>query len=64
MPDEVGEQASDLGDGERDQLLDRLARPLFPPAVRLAWAVVVVRKAWASMASVMCRYQPCQERIS
>jgi len=53
VPDEVGEQASDFGDGERDQLLDRPGSPLFPAAL----AVVMVRKAWASMARVMCRYQ-------
>ncbi len=53
VPDELGEQTSDLGHGERDQLLDRAAIPFFPPAS----AVVTVRKAWASMARVMCRYQ-------
>ncbi len=36
--------------GQRDEVLDRSGRPPF------ARAVVVVRKAWASMARVMCRY--------
>ena len=53
MPDEVGEEASDLGHGERDQLFDRAGCPFFA----LASAVVTVRKAWASMARVMCLYQ-------
>ena len=53
VPDEPGEQTSDLGHGERDQLLDWTASPLCPPAS----AVVTVRKACASIASVMCRYQ-------
>ncbi len=52
VPDEVGEQAADLGHGEWDQVLDGVGSPLFPPAS----AVVTVRKAWASMARVMCRY--------
>ena len=53
VPDQAGEEAADLGNGERDQLVDRTGIPLLAPA----WAVVMVRKAWASMARVMWRYQ-------
>lgn len=53
MSDEVGKQTSDLGHGERDQLLDGAGSPLFAPAS----AVVTVRKACASIAKAMCRYQ-------
>lgn len=51
-PDEAGEQASEFGDGEWDQLAGRVWHPPFAALVR-----VTVRKAWASIASVMCRYQ-------
>ena len=53
MPDQVGEQAADLGHGQRDQVVDPAARPPFCAAS----AVVTVRKACASMARVMWRYQ-------
>lgn len=53
VPDEAGEQAADFGDGERDQLAGRCRCPPFAPAA----ARVTVRKAWASIARVMCRYQ-------
>ena len=54
VPDEVGEQPADLGDGEGDQVFGWPGRG--PPfLVAAAW--VTVRKAWANMARVMWRYQ-------
>src|SRR5215217_7511080 len=47
--------------------IDRRSRPLFPlwpDVAALSLTRKAARKAKASMARVMCRYQPCQERIS
>src|SRR6266516_2156482 len=50
-PDQVGQQSPDFGDGERDEVTAaRFRVPFFDR--------VTVRKAWASMDRVMCRYQP------
>src|SRR4051794_5308214 len=38
--------------------------PLAVTAAALSVTRIAARKASASMASVMCRYQPCRERIS
>ncbi len=54
VPDEVGEQPADLGDGERDQVLDW---PGQGPPFSVVAARVTVKKAWANMARVMWRYQ-------
>src|SRR5512143_1105851 len=58
VPDEAGQAAADLGDCEGNQLVGWAEPPLF---ARVA-ARVTVRKAWASMARVMWRYQPSQRR--
>jgi hypothetical protein len=54
-PDQSGDQVSDFGQGERDQPVIASAgggscAPFFDR--------VTVRKAWASIDRVMCRYQP------
>ena len=54
VPDEVGEQPADLGDGERDQVCRWPGRG---PPFSVVAARVTVRKAWANMARVMWRYQ-------
>jgi hypothetical protein len=38
--------------------------PFLPGVLALSLARRPARKAKASMASVICRYQPCQERLS
>ena len=53
-PDQQDEQVPNLGQTERDQLDSAGVAPLFAAAR----ARVAVRKAWASMARVMCRYHP------
>ena len=54
-PDQSGDQVSDFGQGERDQ-------PVIASAGGGSCAPlldrVTVRKAWASIDRVMCRYQP------
>ena len=54
-PDQSGDQVPDLGQGERDQ-------PVIASGVGGSCAPffdrVTVRKAWASIDRVMCRYQP------
>ncbi len=53
-PDQQHEQVPDLGQAQRDQL----ATGGVPPLFAAARARVTVRKAWASIAKVMCRYHP------
>ena len=53
-PDQQDEQVPDLGQAQRDQFTTAGAAPLFAAAR----ARVTVRKAWASIARVMCRYHP------
>ena len=54
-PDQSGDQVPDFGEGERDQ-------PVIASGVGGSFAPffdwVTVRKAWASIDRVMCRYQP------
>ena len=58
LPDDACGQAAHHGDGERDQLADRLRScPVAPVA---AW--VTARDAWASIANVMWRHQPSHRR--
>ena len=53
-PDQQHEQVPDLGQAQRDQLAAAVMAPLFAAAR----ARVTARKAWASIAKVMCRYHP------
>lgn len=54
-PDQQDEQVPDLGQAQRDELATASGvAPLFAAAR----ARVTVRKAWASIAKVMCRYHP------
>ena len=50
-PDEVEHEAPDFWDGQGDEVTVR-------PGAEPPFERVMVRKAWASMDSVMCRYQP------
>jgi hypothetical protein len=58
-PDQVGEQAAQLGDGERDQDAQGGHHdcPPSPVVGSVTWARVTARNASAVMARVMCRYQ-------
>ncbi len=60
---EAADEMTDLARAEVDQR-SRLRRPLLCGVTALSFTRMVARKARASMARVMCRYQPCQERIS
>jgi hypothetical protein len=60
---EAADEMADLACAEIDQR-SRLLLPPFPDGAALSFARMPARKAKASMASVMCRYQPCHERIS
>src|SRR5215208_8228361 len=60
---EAADEMADLTCAEVDQR-SRLDRPLFRGAAALSFTRMPARKARASMVRVMCRYQPCQERIS
>src|SRR5215217_5281204 len=60
---EAADEMADLTRAEVDQR-SRLDRPLFRGAAALSFTRMPARKARASMVRVMCRYQPCQERIS
>ena len=60
---EPADEMADLACAE----IDQRSRLLFPPfrgGAAFSFTRMLARKARASMASVMCRYQPCQERIS
>ena len=60
---EPTDEAADLARAE----VDRRSRPRLPPfsgAAALSFTRMLARNARASMASVMCRYQPRHERIS
>jgi hypothetical protein len=50
--DQACQETSDLGEGEMDEPGIFVPGSSFP-----AVAAVTVRKAWASIASVTCRYQ-------
>jgi len=50
-PCEVGDEVPDLGQGERYEVL-------VPGPGAPFLALTAVRKAWASIDRVMCRYQP------
>jgi hypothetical protein len=65
-PDQCHQQAANLGDGERDQLepAGQAGASPFARSLLVAWVRVTARKAWASSARVMCRYQPGQRRTS
>ena len=53
-PDQQDEQVPDLGQAQPDELaVASGVAPLFAARAR-----VTVRKAWASIAKVMCRYHP------
>ena len=54
-PDQQHEQVPDLGQAQRNELV---AAPGVTPLFAAARARVTVRKAWASIAKVMCRYHP------
>src|SRR6185295_3274986 len=56
-------ELADLAHAEGDQR-SSLRRPLLCDGTALSFTRRAARKPKASMASVMCRYQPCQERIS
>ena len=60
---EPADETADLARAEVDQR-SRLGRPLLRGAAMLSLVRMPARKARASMARMMCRYQPCQERIS
>jgi hypothetical protein len=60
---EAADEMADLVHAEVDQR-SRLRRPLLCDVTALSFTRMAARKAKASMARVMCRYQPCQERIS
>lgn len=48
------QQTADLGWGE----VHEVGRVASSSPFSRSWAAVAARKAWASMARVMCRYQP------
>src|SRR5215204_1705127 len=60
---QAADELADLAHAEGDQS-SRLRRPLLCDVTALSFTRRAARKPKASMASVMCRYQPCQERIS
>src|SRR5215207_501746 len=60
---QAANELADLAHAEGDQS-SRLRRPLLCDVTALSFTRRAARKPKASMASVMCRYQPCQERIS
>src|SRR4051812_7377982 len=60
---QAANELADLAHAEGDQR-SRLRRPLLRDVTALSFTRRAARKPNASMASVMCRYQPCQERIS
>src|SRR5215213_2370213 len=60
---QAANELADLAHAEGDQR-SRLRRPLLCDVTALSFTRRAARKPKASMASVMCRYQPCQERIS
>ena len=60
---EPADEMADLARAEVDQS-PRPGRPPLRGVAALSFTRMPARKAKASMASVTCRYQPCQERIS
>src|SRR3954452_17954592 len=60
---QAANELADLAHAEGDQR-SRLRSPLLCDVTALSFTRKAARKPKASMASVMCRYQPCQERIS
>src|SRR3954454_17433930 len=60
---QAANELADLAHAEGDQR-SRLRRPLLCDVTALSFTRRAASKPKASMASVMCRYQPCQERIS
>jgi hypothetical protein len=54
-PDQCGDQVSDFGEGQCDQLV---VAGGVGGSLALFFDRVTVRKAWASIDRVMCRYQP------
>ena len=60
---QAADEVADLARAEVDQR-SRLRRPLLGDVTALSFTRIAARKPKASMANVMCRYQPCQERIS
>src|SRR3954462_13117451 len=60
---QAANELADLAHAEGDQR-SRRRSPLLCDVAALSFARKAARKPKASMASVMCRYQPCQERIS
>src|SRR4051812_21770198 len=60
---QAANELADLAQAEGDQR-SRLRSPLLCDVTALSFTRKAARKPKASMASVMCRYQPCQERIS
>src|SRR3954454_2825378 len=60
---QAANELADLAHAEGDQR-SRLRSPLLCDVTALSFTRRAARKPKASMASVMCRYQPCQERIS
>jgi hypothetical protein len=62
---EAADETADLIRAESDHK-SRLPRPFLPRAVAAALSVtcMAAKKASASIARVMWRYQPCRERIS
>jgi hypothetical protein len=63
---QTADETSDFIRAEIDQRLGA-GGPFLPLAVTaaaLSLTRITARKASASMARVMCRYQPCRERIS
>src|SRR3954453_14869344 len=60
---QAANELADLAHAEGDQR-SRLRSPLLCDVTALSFTRRAARKPNASMASVMCRYQPCQERIS
>src|SRR3954453_22700699 len=60
---QAANELADLAHAEGDQR-SRLRSPLLCDVTALSFTPKAARKPKASLASVMCRYQPCQERIS
>src|SRR4051812_13410778 len=60
---QAANEPADLAHAEGDQR-SRLRSPLLCDVTALSFTRRAARKPKASMASVRCRYQPCQERIS
>ncbi len=57
-PDQCGDQVSDFGEGQRDQLVVAGGVGGVGGSLAPFFDRVTVRKAWASIDRVMCRYQP------